>query len=154
MGSIIHSIHGANQGPNSDSGLDNAEVHIEVKDALGELSASSDITTNSDTPQCRVVESQVLISGKLKSKAHMLADFTKYGKHAGSTDCLHCVQDIGRHIQNKTVSEKASGSLPAPKDDSEVLLISDPIATILSSKNKLWLCIREVNARGLWKFIP
>jgi hypothetical protein len=143
---LTPSIHGANKGPNSDSGLDDAEVHIEVEDALGGLSASSDITTNLDTPQRRVVESQVLINGKLKSKARVLADFAKYGKHVGSTDRLRRVQDIGRHIQNKTVSTSASESLPALKDDSEVLLVSDPIATILSSENKLWLCIGEVNA--------
>ena len=32
------------------------------------------------------------------------------------------------------------------QDDSEVLLILDPIVTMLSSESKLWLCIREVNA--------
>ena len=36
--------------------------------------------------------------------------------------------------------------LPPPKDVSKVLLISDPITMILSSENKLWLCIGEVNA--------
>jgi hypothetical protein len=36
--------------------------------------------------------------------------------------------------------------LPPPEDDSQVLLVSDPITTILSSENKLWLCIGEVNA--------
>jgi hypothetical protein len=82
----------------------------------------------------------------LKSKARLLADFAKYGKHSGSTDRLRRVQDIGRHIQNKSVTANTPESLPPPKDDSEVLLISDPIATILSSENKLWLCIGEVNA--------
>lgn len=96
--------------------------------------------------QCPVVESQVLINGKMESKAHAVANFTKYRKHVGLTDCLCCVQDIGRHIQHKSVSANTPEFLPPPKDNSEVLLVSDPIATILSSKNKLWLCIRKVNA--------
>ena len=140
------SVHGANTDATPNSGLDDAEVRIEVEDALGELSTLPDSSTDFDPPQRWVVESQILINGKLKSKARVLADFPKYGKHSGSTDRLRRVQDIGRHIQNKSVSANTLEFLPPPKDDSEVLLVSDPIATILSSKNKLWLCIREVNA--------
>jgi hypothetical protein len=136
------SVHGTT--PNS--GLDDAEVRVEVEDALGELSNDSNHLDSSYAPQHRVVESQILINGKLKSKARLLADFAKYGKHSGSTDRLRRVQDIGRHIQNKSVTANTPESHPPPKDDSEVLLISDPIATILSSENKLWLCIGEVNA--------
>jgi hypothetical protein len=137
------SVH-ADATPNS--GLDDAEVRVEVEDALGELSTPPDSSTDLDAPQRRVVESQILINGKLKSKARVLADFAKYGKHSGSTDRLRRVQDIGRHIQNKSVSANMPEFLPPPKDDSEVLLVLDPIATILSSENKLWLCIGEVNA--------
>ena len=131
----------------SESGLNDAEMRVEVEDAVAELSTSPiDTTYLPDPPQRRVVESQVLINGKPKSKARALADFNKYGKHTGSTDRLRRVQAIGRHIQNKTVGTSAPGFLPSPKDDSEVLLVSDPVATILSSENKLWLCIGEVNA--------
>jgi hypothetical protein len=139
------SIRGANTDA-LNSGLDDAEVRVEVEDALGELSTPLDSSTDLDAPQRRVVESQILVNGKLKSKARVLADFAKYGKHSGSTDRLRRVQDIGRHIQNKSVSANTPESFPPPKDDSEVLLVSDPIASILSSENKLWLCIGEVNA--------
>jgi hypothetical protein len=86
------SVCGANTDATPNSGVDDAEVHVEVKDALGELSTPPD---SSDALQCWVVESQILINGKLKSKAHLLADFAKYRKYSGSTDCLHHVQDIG-----------------------------------------------------------
>jgi hypothetical protein len=111
------------------SGMDDAEVRVEVEDALGELSTPPD---SSDTPQHRVVESQILINGKLKSKACLLADFAKYGKYSGSTNRLCCVQDIGQHIQNKSVTANTPEFLLPPKDNLEVLLISDPITTILS----------------------
>lgn len=141
---LTPSVRGANTNATLNLGLDDsdAEVRVEVEDALGELSTDLD----SDVPQRRVVESQILINGKLKSKARVLADFAKYGKHTGSTDRLRRVQDIGRHIQNKSVSTNVQEFLPPPKDDSEVLLVSDPIATILSSEKKLWLCIGEVNS--------
>lgn len=87
------SVHGANATPNL--GLDDAEVCIEVEDALGELSTLPDSSIDLDAPQCWVVESQILINRKLKPKAHVLADFAKYRKHSGSTDRLCQVQDIG-----------------------------------------------------------
>lgn len=36
--------------------------------------------------------------------------------------------------------------MPLPGDDSEVLLISDCIATLISSEGKIWLCIGEVHS--------
>jgi hypothetical protein len=130
-----------------ESGLNDADVRVEVEDAVAELSACPDNTAaSSNSPRSQAVESQVLINGNMKSKARALADFNKYGKHTGSTDRLRRVQAIGRHVQNKTASTETTGFLPPPRDDSEVLLVSDPIATILSSENKLWLCIGEVNA--------
>ena len=123
---------------------DSAETRVEVENALVDLD-SADISTISS--QNQIIESEVLINGKMKSKAKELADFSKYGKRAGSTDRLRRVQDIERHIQNKSVSSSAAvASLPLPGDDSEVLLISDCIATLISSEGKIWLCIGEVHS--------
>jgi hypothetical protein len=83
----LHTTHTWSQ--SNASGLDDVEVCIEVEDVLGELSASPNNATDLDAPQHQVVDSQVLINGKLKSKACTVADFTKYGMHSGSTDQLH-----------------------------------------------------------------
>jgi hypothetical protein len=91
------------------------------------------------------VDAHILVNGKLKSKARALAEFSKYRKRVGSTDHLRHVQDIERHIQNKNIGSYSSGFLPPPADNSNILLISDCIASILSCKKKIWLCIGEVN---------
>jgi hypothetical protein len=115
------------------------ETRVEVEDAFGELDTATLL------PQDQIIKSEVLINGKLKSKARALADFGKYGKRAGSTDRLRHVQDIERHVQNKTVSCAAATTFPLPEEDSQVLLISDCIATLVSSGEKIWLCIGEIN---------
>lgn len=125
---------------------DVAETRVEVEDALGEL----EIVDATNASQKQNVETNVLVNGKLKSKARVLAEFSKYRKRAGSTDRLRRVQDIERHIQNKnTGAYTSSESLPPPGDDSDVLLISDCVASLLSCDKKIWLCIGEVNGLKL-----
>jgi len=70
---------------------DSAETHAEVENALGKLSSTDNAAT---LPQNWVIESEVLINRKMKSKAKAVADFGKYRKCAGSTDHLWQVQDI------------------------------------------------------------
>jgi hypothetical protein len=121
---------------------DSAEIRVEVEDALGELALEAPAIL----PQKPIAESVVLINGKMKSKARALADFVKYGKRTGSTDCLRRVQDIERHVQNKTVSSSLGAmSLPPPGEESQILLVSDCVATLLLSEEKIWLCVGEVN---------
>jgi hypothetical protein len=112
-----------------------AEARIEVEDALLALG-----------PQ--VIEPKVMMYGKEVSKARALSNFSKFRKRVGSTDRLRRVQDIERHIQNKAVSsnmpEMSLETLPANEED--VLILSDPIATLLSSDGKIWLCLGEINS--------
>jgi len=125
---------------------DVAETRIEVEDALGEL----EIVDAANASQKRNIETNIFVNGKFKSKARALAEFSKYRKRAGSTDRLRRVQDIERHIQNKnTGAYMSSESLPPPGDDSDVLLISDCVASLLSCDKKIWLCIGEVNGLKL-----
>lgn len=110
------------------------EARIEVEDALLELA-----------PQ--IIEPTVMMHGKQISKARALSDFSKFRKRVGLTDRLRRVQDIERHVQNKTVSGNIPDSfrmLPADKED--ILMVSDPIATLLSLDQKIWLCLGEINS--------
>ena len=118
------------------------EARIEVEDALGELETTEAAMS---TLQEQKVNAHILVNGKLKSKARALAEFSKYRKQVSSTDRLRCVQDIERHIQNKNIGSYSSEFLPPPADDSDILLISDCIASILSCDKKIWLCTGEVN---------
>ena len=89
----------------------------------------------------RMIQSKVLVSGTLISKARALSRYSKSRTHAGSTDRLRRVQDIPRFESSKRIEEMTS--IP---DGSDVLLVSDPIATLLRCEKKFWLCIGEVNA--------
>ncbi|KJA25396.1 hypothetical protein HYPSUDRAFT_53262 [Hypholoma sublateritium FD-334 SS-4] len=125
--------------------LSAANMRIEVEEALGEL--VPDTPAMVDTPRV-VVKTQVLIGGTLISKAHALSRFSKYRTTASSTDCLRRVQAIERYIQNPSISiHNSEKSGPeATTDNTQMLMVSDPITTILSSESKLWLCIGEVNS--------
>lgn len=65
------------------------------------------------------------------------------------SDRLRRVQDIERHIQNKNIGSYSSEFFPPPADDSDILLVSDCVASILSCEKKTWLCIGEVNGQVL-----
>ena len=56
-------------------------------------------------------------------------------KHTGSTDRL-------RRVENKS---KDHEPVPPP-DNSETLVISDPIAMLIHAEEKFWPCLGEVNA--------
>jgi len=126
--------------PNIDL-VNNANMRVEVEDALGELDSVDINLVVGQMSSQRIIESKVLISGTLISKAWALSGYSKSRIHAGSTDHLRRVQDIPRFESSKKIEEMTSIS-----DGSDVLIVSDPIATLLHCEKKFWLCIGEVNA--------
>ena len=80
------------------------------------------------------------------SKAQALSKYGRTRKFFSSTDHLKRVQEVGRYGTIST--EKSNTTYDNPIDDGEsgeVLLITDPIATLVYSENQFWLCIGEVN---------
>lgn len=90
-----------------------------------------------------MINPKVLIQGKEVNKARALSQSNKIRKHTGSTDRLKRVQDISRFVENKASGRQSS--VP-PADNSETLILSDPIATLVRVENQFWLCLGEVNA--------
>lgn len=121
------------------------ETRIEVEDALLELAT---LAPEQTLPQARIIEPKVLVNGKLTSKARTLSNFSKFRKHAGSTDHLRHVQDIDHHIQNKTVSGNAQEATQhtSAANETNIIMVSDSTTTILSLDKKIWLCIGEINS--------
>jgi len=80
-------------------------------------------------------------------KSRALARYSKFRKHASSTDRLRRVQDIKRYVKNDSLNEHIGGGSLSdpPTDETEVLVISDPITTLLYSEKRFWICIGEVN---------
>jgi len=125
----------------SDSGTHEAEMRVDVEDELGtELASSTEVATQ------RLFDSKVQIKGAEKSKARALKDFNKYRQRAGSTDRLKRVQSIPRFIDTeKLLNSGPNYSLESHVDDTEKLIMSDPISTLIRVENKFWLCLGEVN---------
>jgi len=112
------------------------DMRIDIKDELG-----AKLVQNPETK--RSLNSNISIKGITKSKARALKDFGKYQQHASSTDHLKRVQDIPRFVtteESLTLSPTCS-----LEDDTEKIIVSDPISTLIRIDNKFWLCLSEVN---------
>jgi len=144
----------SSQTPNSNSGRNNSqclgesEARVEVEDRLDELVSSESVLIQQQSGV--VFSSKVLINRTKMEKSRALARYSKFRKHASSTDRLRRVQDIKRYVKNDSLNEHiGSGSLSdpptSPTDETEVLVISDPITTLLYSEKRFWICIGEVN---------
>ena len=61
-------------------------------------------------------------------------------------DRLKRVQAIPRFVDTEKMQDFSSNHSPENHiDDAENILILDPIATLIRIKNKIWLCLGEVN---------
>ena len=72
----------------------NVDIQVEVKESISQLTRGSEA---SEGPVA--ISPTVLIKGKEISKAHALAQFSKYRKIASSTDRLKRVQQQARCIR-------------------------------------------------------
>jgi hypothetical protein len=112
------------------------DMRVEVEESFSQLADNPAVSEHLSTS----ISSTVLIKGQEISKARALAQYSKYRKVASSTDRLKRVQQQGRY---STVN---SDPLQLSQSEQLVLAISDPIASLISSDNRIWLCIGKVNA--------
>ena len=130
-----------------------SEMRINVEDELAANLASSNLASSniasSNTEITKAFDSKVLIKGTAKNKARALKDFSKFRKHAGSTDRLKHVQSVLRYIDHENLfnaaSPLANNTLEPHIDDSQKIVMSDPIVTLIRIENDFWLCIGEIN---------
>ena len=118
------------------------DMRVNVEDGFG-----AELSTNLETAASqRLFNPKVLINGIKKSKVCALKDFSKYWQHASSTDRLKRVQAIPRFVNTeKTLDSHPIHSPEQYVDDTEKIVISDPISTLIRIENKFWLCLGEVN---------
>lgn len=118
-------------------------MRVDVENKLGAELASSNTDTTTDQ---RVFNSKILIKSIEKSKPCTIKDFSKYRQHASSTDHLKCIQDIPWFVDtNKILNSSPTHSLEDHIDDTEKIVVPDPISTLICVENKFWLCLGEVN---------
>jgi hypothetical protein len=113
------------------------EIRVEVEDSLGELADDGE-------PTDRIFDKKIIINGLEMSKARALSKYGRTRKFVSSTDRLKRVQEVGRY---GTITDTSNTTYETPMNDgdSEMLLVTDPIATIIYSENQFWFCIGEVN---------
>jgi hypothetical protein len=120
--------------PTSSEDMDN---RVEVEDSLGELADEVETTG-------QIFDKRIIINGLEMSKARALSKYGRTRKFVSSTDRLKRVQEVGRY-GTLAITDKSNTIYPTPTNEGEVLLISDPVATVISSENQFWFCIGEVN---------
>jgi hypothetical protein len=118
------------------------ESRVDVENALVEAALEdADVVQNFRQPFDR----KVMVNGKELAKSRALAQYSKYRKQVGSTDRLKQVQGIDRYAQNTSAVSNIPSINNPLSPDAPVLMISDPISTLLNCDNRAWLCIGEVN---------
>jgi len=138
-GSVVTSINRI-----TDSKSHEMDMHVDIEDEIGTELAFLN-TENTDSDQ-RQFDSKVLFPGIEKPKARALKEFMKYRQHAGSTDRFKRVQAIPRFVDTKNPHDSSPNySLGSYINDTEKVVISDPISTLIRAKNKVWLCLGEIN---------
>jgi hypothetical protein len=129
------------------------EIRIDIEDELAAANTEElqDLALTAANPetirQQPKIDSKVLIKGTAINKARALKNFSKYRKHTGSTDCLKRVQSVARYSNTENLSAMSSANdiTHVQVDDSQKIIISDPIVSLLRIGDDLWLCIGEVN---------
>ncbi|KJA17143.1 hypothetical protein HYPSUDRAFT_70894 [Hypholoma sublateritium FD-334 SS-4] len=120
------------------------EIRVDVEDALAKVELEDDDVNLTHT--CHKIEKNILIGGVMMSKSQALSRFSKYRKLAGSTDCLWRVQSKYQYYPTSPTGTDAPVDLAPAADEGQMLLMSNPVVYVLSSKGKLWLSIGEVKA--------
>ncbi|KAF9552115.1 hypothetical protein CPC08DRAFT_792038 [Agrocybe pediades] len=131
------------QAGNSTSEAAAMETRIEVEDALAEVCHPE----NSIQPANQTAFSKtIIINGSEVSKSRALSRFSKYRKHVSSTDRLRRVQAVERYTSTTkpglSIADRHELDL---EDEKDVIVLSDPIATLLRCQDQVWLCLGEVN---------
>lgn len=136
---------GSTTGTNIGSDVEsNFEMRVEVEDAFGELVDTEADSLGHQAETSRVIVKKVLIKGVEVSKARALSKYAKFRTHASSTDRLKRVQDVSRfNKSSEGISPLTDTEIPT--DDTETLVIGDPIATLVRIEDQFWLCIGEIN---------
>ncbi|KAF8161442.1 hypothetical protein B0H34DRAFT_673382 [Crassisporium funariophilum] len=121
------------------------EMRVDVEDALAAELASTG--SNMDMPAGKkVFNSKVLIKGTTKNKARALKEFGKYRNYTSSTDRLKRVQSIPRFVNTEKEYHSSPKDVQEPHaEDSQKIVMCDPITSLIRVENNFWLCLGEVN---------
>ncbi|KAF6742613.1 hypothetical protein DFP72DRAFT_1081758 [Ephemerocybe angulata] len=115
------------------------DARMDIENELEELAVGMgmDDSPASATPTSNKVEHTLMVNGKSMSKSKIISMLSQYQRTVVSGDHLKRVQDVERFNASQP-DIAASYSM-----DSNLLLIHDPIATLLWCDKRLWLAIER-----------
>ena len=119
-----------------------SETRVDVEDTLDELASSEFINIPAQPHTGTGFSRTIIINGVEVAKSRALSRYSKYRKHVSSTDRLRRVQAVERYVKNKDLDAHIGSQ---PTDETEIVIISDPIVTLLYSEDCFWICVGEVN---------
>ncbi|KAF6751588.1 hypothetical protein DFP72DRAFT_1135958 [Ephemerocybe angulata] len=121
-----------------------SEAQVDIEDVIETTETNDDLPHNptteesSETQVTAIPSHSILVNGKIMRKSKVVAMFSRYRKKVTSWDRLKRVQEMERY-QSAHDQGTEYGS------DTRLLLIHDPIATLIYSDSRLWLAVGEVN---------
>ncbi|KAH6869091.1 hypothetical protein BKA70DRAFT_1414167 [Coprinopsis sp. MPI-PUGE-AT-0042] len=122
---------------------EDSEARVEVEDAIGDDDGLVGEGEGEEGNRPQRFDKGVLVNGVVISKFKALASYAKYRTVATSRDRLKRVQHAERYT---SVPTHKAILIEGPDAASPLLTVHDPIATILCSDRRIWLCVGEVNA--------
>ncbi|KAF6746419.1 hypothetical protein DFP72DRAFT_1076427 [Ephemerocybe angulata] len=117
------------------------DARVQVEDAIGEIEVEED-EVSGDQPAAIRHEKHIMVDGKPMAKSRALSLYGRFRSLATSRDRLKRVQHMERYTARSALSETTH--IVDPDSDAPSLVIHDPVASVLWSDNRLWLCIGEV----------
>ncbi|KAG6905362.1 hypothetical protein DXG01_003229 [Tephrocybe rancida] len=125
------------------------DTRVEVEDLIdgkgedNEIIETTDLPSVSDSCTPKIFDRFVMIDGKQILKSRALALRSKYRQKSSSTDRLKRVQEIEQYSQKPALDnsdQHGSAVLGAL-----CLVNHDPVATLVISEGRIWLCVGEIN---------
>ncbi|TFK70649.1 hypothetical protein BDN72DRAFT_870211 [Pluteus cervinus] len=128
------------QGANSD--------RVDIENCLSDMAfedGHAQSNNEGSQPQQSRPSRTLKINGRDIVKSKFLSQFSQYRKRPGSFDRLKRVQDVDRYTSGYLNQGSLHLKAPHITPNDPVLLISDPVASLLSADKNAWLVIGEVN---------
>ncbi|PPR05743.1 hypothetical protein CVT26_008496 [Gymnopilus dilepis] len=117
-----------------------AELRVEIEDTLRlEL---DEVEQENSSPEAQA-NRFITFQGQKMTKVKALGLYSRYRKVPTSTDRLRRVQGVGRHVGPDTAASDID--ISDLSGSGTVLMVSDPIASLLRCEGRIWLSIGLVN---------
>lgn len=127
--------------PREELADDNEAARVEVEDAIAEdCEAEERAKGGGGASFGRTID----VGGKPVMKSRALAAYGRYRTYATSFDRLKRVRHAERYTPKEDLSSSMQCEVDEESESTKSVFVQDPIATILWSDDRPWLCVGEI----------